>query len=73
MPPCACFTLVAVLLQVVDEFAQVVGRKILARDDDGRRMRGEADRLEIARGVVFQVRVSTGAETCDPMLPASSV
>ena len=46
----------AVLLQVIEKRAQVVGRKILAGDDHGRRMSREADRLEIARRVVFHVR-----------------
>ena len=46
----------AVLLQVGDEFAQILGRKVLSCDNDGRRMGGEADRLEIPLRVVFQVR-----------------
>ena len=64
----------AVLLQVRDELAQVLRGKILARHDDGGRMRGEADRLEVARCESYLTfGVSTGAATCEPMLPASSV
>src|SRR5258705_6588015 len=46
---------VAVLLEVVDEFAQVLGGKILVRDNDGRRMGGEADRLEAPLGILFHL------------------
>src|SRR4030081_385461 len=46
---------VAVLFQVVDEFAQVLGGKIFLRDNDGGRMGGEADRLEVALGIILYV------------------
>src|SRR4051812_26853161 len=46
---------VAVLFQVVDELAQVLGGKILLRDNDGGRMGGEADRLEVALGIILYV------------------
>ena len=50
------FHALAVVLQIGYEFRQVLGRKILSCDDHGRRVRGEADRNEIALGIVFQVR-----------------
>src|SRR3954464_12932253 len=46
---------VAVLFRVVDEFAQVLGGKIFLRDNDGGRMGGEADRLEVALGIILYV------------------
>ena len=55
MPPCACLTLSPFCFQIGDELAQVLGGEILPRDDDGRRMGGEADRLEVALGIVFHV------------------
>src|SRR5947207_10883509 len=38
------------------EFLQILRRKILSRHDDGGRMRGRADRHEVARGIVLDVR-----------------
>ena len=49
------FDVAAVLFQIGDELAQVLGGEILLRDDDGWRMSGEADRLEVALGIVFHV------------------
>jgi hypothetical protein len=57
----------------VDELAQVLGREVLLGDDDGRRVRREADGLEIRTESYLTLGVSTGAATCEPMLPASSV
>ena len=39
-----------------NEFLQVLRREILARDDDRRRMGGDADRHEVHDGIVFDVR-----------------
>ena len=50
------FHAVTVLLEIVHKFAQILGRKIIARYDDGGRLRGEADRHKITLGIVFQIR-----------------
>ena len=56
MPPCACLKVALPDFSNVDELLQILRRKILARHDDGGRMRGRADRDEVARRVVLDVR-----------------
>ncbi len=48
--------LVAVLLQIGHELRHRLGGKIIARGDHRRGVRGEADRLEVLRGIVFEIR-----------------
>lgn len=55
MPPCACFKAPPLLPEHGDEFVQVLRRKILSRDHDGRRMGGDADRHEVRNRIVFEV------------------
>src|ERR1700730_5187619 len=45
-----------VLLHVVHELEQILAGEVLARNNDCRGMRGEADRLEIAFGIVLHIR-----------------
>ena len=47
---------VAVRFQIVHEFPQILGREIFLRDDHSGRVGGQADRLEIALGIVSHTR-----------------
>ena len=46
-----------VRLHIGDELLEILGREILAREDQHRRSRDQPDRLEIVRRVIGEIRV----------------